>query len=456
MTEYIENITGLDETEMFIQNRTEFSDLVGSWIEEYLSIDGHNMFRSLFVEQLVSDLTAYVSSMPHLIELLGPSYDMENIILTVWKQYCKEAGIPKRVYSSFMFRDPRKKDKKPIIDKRISVLNTIPNIEQKTPEWYTMRSGILTATAISKLFFSEAKTNSVIYEKCLGDIPRKPLSFQDPRQWGNKYEPVTRRIYETLYHTHVKEYGCIQHPVYSFIGASPDGINIEPKSIQKYGRMVEIKNIVNREITGDPLDEYWIQMQIQMEVCDLDICDFVETRIKEFSSEDEYFRATKASPKITDRLEIFPREAPVDYSIDFHGVVLQFISLMDSSIVHYEHMPLFYTGVSPSYRKTEEWCKSTVKRLQHQYVYVRTDYWYLDEISVTVVPRNRFWFSKALPEIERVWRIIETERLGDFSHRKSASRKEGNNRVHKNYSIESMNIHVVKLGVEENETPLID
>ena len=45
------------------------------------------------------------------------------------------------------------------------------------------------------------------------------------------------------------EFGCIPHPTYPYIGASPDGINIDSES-NKYGRMLEIKNIVNREITG--------------------------------------------------------------------------------------------------------------------------------------------------------------------------------------------------------------
>lgn len=430
-----------EETE---KNRADFDDLVGHWIDEYLATDGQNMFRQNFVEQLVADLTAYVSSLSSLTDLLGPDLTpekIEDIIFTVWKQYSKKAGIPKRVYSSFMFRDPHKKERKLVIKNTLLKLEAIPIIEQKSPEWYKMRSGLLTATAISKLFFSEAKTNSVIYEKCLGDVPRPPLSFQDPRQWGNKYEPVSRRIYETMYHTKVKEYGCIQHPVYSFIGASPDGMNIEPKSAQKYGRMVEIKNIVNREITGDPTEEYWIQMQVQMEVCDLDICDFVETRIKEFATEEDYLRATKALPIQQERLETFPREAPTDYSVDFHGLVLQFIGLMDATVVHYEYMPLFYAGVHTSKRRMETWIKETIKRLQHQFVYVRTDYWYLDEISVVVVPRNRVWFSKALPEIERVWKTIETERSGDFSHRKPNSKKIKQGV----YSIDFMNIGIGEL-----------
>ena len=452
MEETVLTVQPTDELSQAKQNRADFDDLVVHWIDEYLVVDGQNQHRIAFVEQLVADLTAYVYSMPSLTDLLslkeGEEPDIENIIWTAWKQYSKKAGIPKRVYSSFMFRDPRRKERKPVVKNTLLVLDSIPHIEQKTPEWYKMRSGLLTATAISKLFFSEAKTNSVIYEKCLGDVPRPPMSFQDPRQWGNKYEPVTRQIYETLYHTRVKEYGCIRHPQHDFIGASPDGINIEPKSAQKYGRMVEIKNIVNREITGDPSEEYWIQMQIQMEVCDLDICDFVETRIKEFATEDEYLRATKAPPTLQGRLDTFPRENPVDYSIDFHGVVLQFIGLMDSSVVHYEYMPLFYAGVNPSARKMEAWCKDTIKRLQHQFVYVRTDYWYLDEISVTIVPRNRVWFAKALPEIERVWRTIETERVGDFSHRKPNSRAKTNREQKENpYSIDSMNIQIQKMDV---------
>jgi len=77
------------------------------------------------------------------------------------------------------------------------------------------------------------------------------------------------------------------HINHSFIGASPDGINVDPKS-DRYGRMIEIKNIVNRDITDKPKEEYWIQMQVQMETCDLDECDFIETRFKEYESPEAY------------------------------------------------------------------------------------------------------------------------------------------------------------------------
>ena len=58
---------------------------------------------------------------------------------------------------------------------------------------------------------------------------------------GNKYEDVSIMFYEHKYNTKIRDYGCIQHDTYKFLGASPDGINVEPNS-ELYGRMLEIKN----------------------------------------------------------------------------------------------------------------------------------------------------------------------------------------------------------------------
>jgi len=68
---------------------------------------------------------------------------------------------------------------------------------------------------------------------------------------GILYEMVSVMVYEKKYNTRVADFGCIQHINHSFIGASPDGINVDPKS-DRYGRMIEIKNIVNRDITDKP------------------------------------------------------------------------------------------------------------------------------------------------------------------------------------------------------------
>jgi len=382
----------------------EFDKLILDWIEEYMNTDGYKFYRHQFVEQCINDLTlTYQQTFD--IRFRINMEEIEERIEELWNQYCKLNKIPKKSYSSFMFNIKKymynagyinTEEYKTVINQTLEILDHLPQPEQRTPEWYEMRSNLLTATAISKLFFSEARTNSVIYEKCCGNTKPFQISMNDPRHWGQKYEPITREIYETIYHTTIKEYGCIRHRDYPFIGASPDGINIYPHS-SKYGRLIEIKNIVNREITCEPSEEYWIQMQIQMEVCDLDICDFVETRIKE-CTEEEYFEKVN--------------------TVEFHGVLLQFMNPLNVYDIHYEYMPLFHTGVIPCIEYIEKWRDDCIQKLHGQYLFLKTLYWFLDEISIVVVLRNRVWFEKALPEISRVWNVIEQERISGYQHRK--------------------------------------
>ena len=54
--------------------------------------------------------------------------------------------------------------------------------------------------------------------------------------------------------------------------------------------MLEVKNRASDmfPITGIPKKEYWVQMQIQMGVCGLSYCDFLETKFAEYSSLEEY------------------------------------------------------------------------------------------------------------------------------------------------------------------------
>jgi putative phage-type endonuclease len=308
---------------------------------------------------------------------------------------------------------------------KIQTLREKPQPDQRTPEWYARRNNLITASAASKAFGSQASINQLVYEKCKNYVtasgpPSGPLqgSVNSPLHWGQRYEPLTVMVYERRNQTKLGEFGCIQHDTYPFIGASPDGINIDPTS-PIYGRMVEIKNIVNREITGKPKEEYWIQTQIQMEVCDLDECDFVETRFKEYDSEAEYLADTPATATATaadahgDRgysangnekgIILWFQTAP---ALTHHGYVSQPIQL-------YEYAPI---GVT-----TEEydiWEASVFEKHKHAgNIWVRTIYWYLDEYSCVLVRRNRLWFSEAALVLQRVWTMIEEERQTGFEHR---------------------------------------
>jgi hypothetical protein len=219
-------------------------------------------------------------------------------------------------------------------------------------------------------------------------------------------------------------YGCILHPDYSFIGASPDAIVTDPES-PKYGRMVEIKNIVNREITGVPLEHYWIQMQIQMEVCDLDECDFVETQIREFESADAFYN----NPNEHSIRGIAIRFTKRLYMDDFieqqqRGTHTQ-MDIDTEYSPFYEYSPLYFLDES-SHQEVKQWIQETKQRHAKNYVAFSISYWYLDKYSCVIVKRNRDWFDAVFPKLADCWATIQKEKQEGYDHRAPrTSRKSG-------------------------------
>jgi len=267
-----------------------------------------------------------------------------------------------------------------------------PQPVQRTPEWYEYRHNLITASNIWKTISSEAQQNSLIYGKCQPqnqNIVYGTVNTSSPLHWGTKYEELTKMLYEERMQVKVEEFGCIQHPVHSFIGASPDGIVTDKKS-PLYGRMVEIKNIVNREINGIPSLAYWVQMQVQMETCNLDVCDFVETQIREYESYDEF----------------------AEDSVNKKGVVLMLMPTETTTPV-YEFMPLHLELNDADIAK---W-KDSVVQSKPDYKLYETKYWYLEIYSCVTVRRNRRWFACAVPHMKNIWEIILKERETGHEHR---------------------------------------
>ena len=214
------------------------------------------------------------------------SVSLETIIDESIHLYFLMNDNPRSFPKTLILKNPDKKHVKNVFKK----VKKKEQPDQRTDEWYLFRWNLLTASSIWKAIDSQAMQNSIIYDKCKPIDTKKfsTVNIDSPFHKGHKYEPLSTMMYEYLYDTKVGEFGCIKHDTYTFIGASPDGINIDETNI-RYGRLLEIKNpFSDRKINGIPKKEYWIQMQIQMEVWDLDECDFLETRFKEYDNEQEF------------------------------------------------------------------------------------------------------------------------------------------------------------------------
>ena len=311
-----------------------------------------------------------------------------------------------------------KSEKINIIKNKIQLLRDIPQPVQRTPEWYKFRWNLITASNAWKAFESQSAINQLIYEKCqpLKDFTVEPIeeltkmiNTNTPLHWGQKYEPLSVMIYENMYNSKVEDFGCIQHSFYKFIGASPDGIIIESNT-GRYGRMLEIKNIVNREINGIPKKEYWIQMQLQMEVCDLDECDFLETKFIEYTDYQSYYN--DYSLESVEEVEFNSYVKTKDGSRK--GIIIYFHTKEGKP--HYEYMPLNLWSSDD----ISQWEESTLQKYEskpYNYTFLKFIYWKLEKLSCVLVLRNKDWFKNNIEQLENVWKIIEQERITGYEHR---------------------------------------
>jgi hypothetical protein len=122
-----------------------------------------------------------------------------------------------------------------------------------------------------------------------GKIFPQPFPSNAAMQWGCRFEDLAAVTYEYENATKIHEYGLLIHPKDTWLGASPDGITAYGVAIEikvPYSRKrVEIDKRVEESRPFPKSDRanlyarYMPQVQGQLEVCDLEACDFVVTHI---------------------------------------------------------------------------------------------------------------------------------------------------------------------------------
>ena len=374
----------------------------------YLSTNVIELSNPLWIEKyrttVVDLIYETISSMYDVLDYVTAYNEVAMFVYERIEVYTKTIMTPPRSYT-MGYKNPNIEKDKNYIENKIDFLRKTFQPQQRTKEWYEFRHNLLTASNVNKVLGSESKKNSLIYEKCqpvlINNLFDNNVNVNSPMHWGNKYEPISIMIYEDMNETEVDDFGCIRHSEMLCLGASPDGINVK-KDNDLFGRMIEVKNIVNREINGIPLEAYWIQMQVQMEVCDLEECDFIETRIKEYDDIEQFYGDDK----------------------EYCGVIIYFVSKTElGSKPHYVYMPL---TIKKDYDTINRWIEGQKVDLQAEFSLYTVLYWYLDEISCVLVTRNKKWFSALKPHVISTWETIKTERVSGYEHRKPKSRKKSN------------------------------
>jgi putative phage-type endonuclease len=434
MTTYINDLEPLedildkllfeDEPTIFTEeNAIELVESAFHLMEEYMTENPTAMSEPNFHDILLEEIKEmfYIQMEDHILDSDYIEDDMNDLLEDAFNIYIT-------TFHSDRFIEPTNEDdgssseideeEIDLLAKKIQGLREIPQPVQRTPDWYKFRWNLITASNAWKAFESQSTINQLIYEKCQplkdfsianDDEEIKMVNTNTTLHWGQKYEPLSVMLYEHIYNSKVEDFGCIQHPKYSFIGASPDGIIIESET-GRYGRMLEIKNIVNREINGIPKKEYWIQMQLQMEVCDLDECDFLETKFIEYPDYESYKNDSSLATFKGENFNSFTTTASGNYK----GIIIYFHTKEGNP--HYEYMPLnCWTPENVS--KWEETMVNKYESEPYNYIFMKFIYWKLEKLSCVLVLRSRDWFSKNVGQLEKVWKTIEQERITGYEHR---------------------------------------
>jgi putative phage-type endonuclease len=356
--------------------------------------------------------------------------EMEEIIEHSKASFFKDFIHPRSYATNLILKDVDQE----YVSTQLQYLRNKPQPTQRTKEWYEFRHNLITASNAYKAFENQTTQNQLIFEKCKPlnstlyidgedkdkdkdkDIENaKEIQFVNVNStlhWGQKYEPLSVKYYEHTYNTTVEDFGCIQHDTYHFIGASPDGINAD-KTSPLYGRMLEIKNIVNREIDGIPKKEYWVQMQLQMEVCNFNECDFLETKFTEYADMHSYNEDSN-SDTYEDDLGVEFKNVCLSRDNKMKGEFIYFHTSEGKPFYVYKPMDLIHPQDIIDW---EEYSLNLYQSEKYNYIYIKFIYWKLDVVSCVLVCRNKLWFKDNIGELESIWGIIKKERISGFEHR---------------------------------------
>ncbi|KAG2424901.1 hypothetical protein HXX76_014059 [Chlamydomonas incerta] len=278
----------------------------------------------------------------------------------------------------------------------IAYLQTLPQHPQKSEAWHQQRNGLVTASDFAQALghgkFGTQKDfimRKVELPPFNGSVP--------PLLWGVKYEQVAGFIYTLRNNAPMHEFGLIQHPRLDIIGASPDGIT-------ENGIMVEIKCPWRRKIVpGEVPQQYAWQIQVQLDVCGLTDCDYIECVFREYQDLDEF-----VADCAQDRPDFLATRGGME-----KGCLLEQINPADDSRKH----EYFDITKSRSLAELLAWMEDRSVALPG----AQPVFWRLEQTQTVRMTRDPTFMDTWMPELTKVWNRVLAYRADGELYRQELS-----------------------------------
>lgn len=277
----------------------------------------------------------------------------------------------------------RKKKLEQYIDK-LNNLKKLPLIKQRTPEWFQLRDNRITASVLDEVL----KENNMKTAKKKAGVIKEITDYSTiaPLKWGVMFEPMATRCYsQERNNIEIHEFGLVTNENINNFGASPDGIN-------DMGIMIEIKCPYSRKIVDDDIPEkYYLQIQGQLAVCELNECDYIECNFKVFDTIENYIQSIP------------------DDSVVNHGVIAEF---KNNEKNEYEYI------YSPPYMKKLDAFDYIKEHISNHddtsgLVFIKYTPWSLVEMNIQrIYFDEKNWHQNVVPKIISFWeKVVECKNL---------------------------------------------
>jgi putative phage-type endonuclease len=327
---------------------------------------------------------------------LGQAFPWSEIEETQKSSY--ELGLESvfDIYRMFLEKSRSKQWVEKTPEERLDHLNTLmnrPHVPQRSTEWYLQTKNVLTASEFSAILGTPRAVGQCALKKVIdlsgatetpsvssGRLACSTLEMS-AMDWGVRFEPVVKQILTAFWSAEIQDVGRLLHPTDPRLAASPDGLIVSAADVNRIGRLLEIKCPIRREMNGKIPHDYWCQMQIQMEVTDIDECDYIEVKL--------------VSP-YKESLQTYTPAAEDTLGALYHGKLWL---LQDP-----ETLELAYAYTNLELKDFE----------RIGWVVLETIPWHLDSFYTETVTRDRHWYASTAEKREAFWKVVEEVRAGTF------------------------------------------
>ena len=278
--------------------------------------------------------------------------------------------------------------KRPVLERTQHIQKLIdrPNVPQRTPAWYAQSRNVLTASEFSAILGTPRAMGTLALQKTLP--PRDPsqsssaaacsTSVMGPMDWGVRFEPVVKQILTTMWKANIIDIGRLIHPSDTKLAASPDGLIQDAADPDRIGRLLEIKCPIRRVINDSVPFDYWCQMQIQMEVAEVDECEYVEMKlVSPYKGDAEPYKAPETKPEHSGMIWIVQNPVTCE---------------------------LVYAYTEDELKEYQEKSFNIIEEIP----------WHLERCFNKIIIRDQAWFAATAEKRAEFWKLVEETTSGTF------------------------------------------